>query len=240
MITRDEIKKNWEGVVQRAKNATELSNRDFSEITIVAVSKTHPVDFVLMGIDAGLKIFGENYVQELRDKHKYFEDNSIEQPTWHYIGHLQTNKVKYLAPFVSMIHSVDSVKLAREISKQAIKNNRTIDILLQVNTSGEMSKSGCEPDETEDLLLGVKEIPNIKIKGLMTIGSFSEDENVYRNEFRILKNLRDNLNAKYSDVDLKHLSMGMTHDFEAAIEEGATIIRVGTAIFGERDYSKKF
>ena len=138
-----------------------------------------------------------------------------------------------------MIHSVDSVKLAREISKQAIKNDRTIDVLLQVNTSGEMSKSGCEPEETEDLLLGIKDIPNIEIKGLMTIGSFSEDENVYRREFRILKGLRDNLKSKYPEIDLYHLSMGMTHDFEAAIQEGSTIIRVGTAIFGERDYSKK-
>lgn len=233
----DDIKNNWEDVIHRAKNAATSSVRDFSEITIVAVSKTHPVETVVTAIDAGIHIFGENYVQELRDKYKYFEDNSIVQPEWQYIGHLQTNKVKYLAPFVSMIHSVDTVKLAKEISKQAIKNNRTIDILLQVNTSGEMSKSGCEPDQTENLLLGVKEIPNIRIKGLMTIGSFSDDENIYRNEFKTLRNLKNDLKEKYPETELKHLSMGMTHDFEAAIEEGATIIRVGTAIFGARDYS---
>lgn len=234
----ENIKYNWNAICDRAKKAAEACNRNFDEILVLAVSKTHPFSAVISGMDCGIKEFGENYAQELKDKHQIFADKGLTQPVWHFIGHLQTNKVKYIAPFVSMIHSVDSLKLAEEISRQAGLHNRTIDILLQVNTSGEDSKSGCAPEEIFDLAQGALEIPNIRVRGLMTIGSFSEDKNVSIREFSLLRSLRDELCARFPQADFRHLSMGMTHDFDTAIAQGATIVRVGTAIFGARDYSK--
>ncbi len=237
-MTAEEIKRNYDIVKERVIKTALSCGRNPDEITIVAVSKSHPYDTITDGTSAGINVFGENYVQEFKEKVEQLESRNITQPEWHYIGHLQTNKVKYIVPYVSLIHSVDSVRLAEEISKQAKKHNRTIDILLQVNTSGEESKSGCEPVETCDIFRAVKDIENINVLGLMTIGSFSDNEYIYRNEFRLLKSMLQQMNEKYPEVNVKHLSMGMTHDYEAAIEEGATIIRVGTAIFGERDYSK--
>ena len=235
---RQMIKENWEEVIENAEAAAGESNRDFDDITVLAVSKTHPVEIVVAGMEAGIPAFGENYAQELKEKHQYFIDNNIREPLWHFIGHLQTNKVKYIAPFVDMIHSVDSVKLAMEISKQAKKSERVIDILLQVNTSGELSKSGCEPDEVFKLAEQVLKIENLNVKGLMTIGSFSPDEEVVRSEFRILSSLRKELAEKYGEETFRHLSMGMTGDYPVAIDEGATFVRVGTAIFGARHYNK--
>jgi len=234
-MTINEIKSNFEKVKQRVIKAALSCGRNPDEIKIVAVSKSHPVDIVANGISAGIKVFGENYVQEMKEKIEQLESRQIAQPEWHYIGHLQTNKVKYIVPYVSLIHSVDSVHLAEEISKHAKKLNKTIDILLQINTSGEDSKSGCAPEETCDIFRVVKEIENINVVGLMTIGSFSDNEFIYRNEFRLLKSMKEQMNIKYPEVNVKHLSMGMSHDFEAAIEEGATIVRIGTAIFGERN-----
>jgi len=234
-MTINEIKSNFEKVKQRVIKAALSCGRNPDEIKIVAVSKSHPVDIVANGISAGIKVFGENYVQEMKYKIEQLESRQIAQPEWHYIGHLQTNKVKYIVPYVSLIHSVDSVHLAEEISKHAKKLNKTIDILLQINTSGEDSKSGCAPEETCDIFRVVKEIENINVVGLMTIGSFSDNEFIYRNEFRLLKSMKEQMNIKYPEVNVKHLSMGMSHDFEAAIEEGATIVRIGTAIFGERN-----
>lgn len=233
-MMKEEIKRNFENIKQRVAKAALSCGRNPDEIKIVAVSKSHPAETVANGISAGISVFGENYVQEMKDKIEQLQNKKIIQPEWHYIGHLQTNKVKYIIPYVSLIHSVDSVHLAEEISKQAKKINKTIDILIQVNTSGEQSKSGCAPEETCDIFRVVKDIENIKVVGLMTIGSFSDDEYIYRNEFRLLKSMKEQMNIKYPEVDVKHLSMGMTHDFEAAIEEGATIVRIGTAIFGER------
>ncbi|MFH1051866.1 MAG: YggS family pyridoxal phosphate-dependent enzyme [bacterium] len=237
-MTSEEIKRNYNIVKERVINTALSCGRNPDEITIVAVSKTHPYDIIIDAMSAEVNVFGENYVQEMKEKVELLDSKNITQPEWHYIGHLQTNKVKYIVPFVSLIHSVDSVHLAEEISKQSKKHNRTIDILLQVNTSGEESKSGCEPVETCDIFRAIKDIENINVKGLMTIGSFSDNEFIYRNEFRLLKSMLEQMNEKYPEVNVKHLSMGMTHDFEAAIEEGATIIRVGTAIFGERTYSQ--
>jgi pyridoxal phosphate enzyme (YggS family) len=233
-MTVKEIKKNYGNVRERVKKAALSCGRNPDEIKIVAVSKTHPVDMVANAISAGIPVFGENYVQEMKEKISLLESKNIVQPEWHYIGHLQTNKVKYIIPYVSLIHSVDSIKLAEEISKQAKNNNKIVDILMQINTSGEESKSGCDPLETCDIFRVMKEIENIRIIGLMAIGSFSDNEFIYRNEFRLLRSMKEQMNEKYPEVNIKHLSMGMTHDFEAAIEEGATIIRIGTAIFGER------
>lgn len=231
-LVRDEINIDIEELCSRI-------GRSIEDITVLAVSKTHPLEAVLCAVNAGFTYFGENYAQELKDKYSELRLKGMPQPCWHFIGHLQTNKVKFIAPFVELIHSVDSVGLAQEISKQAIKNNRTIDILLQVNSSGEDSKSGCEPEEMESLAEEVMKIPNINICGLMTIGSFSDDEAVSRKEFSLVRELRDKLQKKYPELNLKHLSMGMTHDYLIAIEEGATIVRIGTKIFGYRDYSKK-
>lgn len=231
----DEIKSNWLNVLNNVRIAAQTLQRDPDSIKIVAVSKSHPPEIIELAIKVGVNVFGENYAQELKDKHQYLVESGVKIPEWHFIGHLQSNKVKYIAPFVSMIHSVDSVGLAEEISKQAEKNNRTIDILLQVNTSGEYSKFGCQPEKLIELFDSVARIKNLNVLGLMTIGTFSDNENIIRTEFKLLRELRDNIN-KTKGVNLSHLSMGMSHDYEIAIEEGATIVRIGTAIFGERIY----
>ncbi|MCX7909867.1 MAG: YggS family pyridoxal phosphate-dependent enzyme [Ignavibacteria bacterium] len=207
------------------------------KITIVAVSKTHPVEAIINAIEVGITEIGENYAQEMKAKYEEIHQMGKKQPNWHFIGHLQTNKVKYIAPFVSLIHSVDSVHLGEEIEKQAAKHNRTIDVLIQVNTSGELSKFGCEPNDVYKIIEGIQQFPHISIKGLMTIGSFSTDEKVIRKEFRLLKQLFDEAKRLYPELPLTELSMGMTNDFLIAVEEGATILRIGTAIFGERHYS---
>lgn len=232
----DEIKNNWLNVLNNVRNAAHKNQRDPNSIKIVAVSKSHPPEIIELAIKAGINSLGENYAQELKDKHQYLLDSGIKIPEWHFIGHLQSNKVKYIAPFVSMIHSVDSQSLAEEISKQAEKNNRVIDILLQVNTSGEYSKFGCEPEKVIDFFDSVARIKNLNVLGLMTIGTFSDNENIIRAEFKLLRELKDSIN-KTKGVNLLHLSMGMSHDYEIAIEEGATIARIGTAIFGERIYN---
>jgi len=235
-MTKEEIKRNFDEVVKIVRDAEIKSGRRENSVTIVAVSKTHPIDYILWGKEAGIKIFGENYVQELKDKYQYFVDNKLSPPELHFIGHLQSNKVKYIAPFISMIQTVDSVNLAEEIEKRASVNNREIEVLIQVNTSGESSKFGCNPVELEQIINEIRYFEHLKIKGLMTIGSFSNDEKIYRAEFRLLKKLRDEMQDKFSSLDFEHLSMGMSHDFPVAIEEGATIVRIGTNIFGQRNY----
>jgi PLP dependent protein len=230
------IKANWERVKSSVESAAKDAGRNAGEINIIAVSKTHDSSAVIEGINAGIRIFGENYVQELTAKYKEIESMPVTQPEWHYIGHLQTNKVKYIAPFIKCIQTVDSEHLALEVSKQAQKNDRVIDILIQVNTSGEDSKSGCEPWEVAQLARKIINVPSIQLKGLMTIGTFSDDEEIILSEFRLLKRLLAEVNQELG-TELKELSMGMTHDFETAIREGATYVRIGTAIFGYRDYS---
>lgn len=204
------------------------------DVTIVAISKTHPTEAIINGINAGIEHFGENYAQEMRQKFFELDKLNIPSPKWHFVGHLQTNKVKYITPFVYMIHSVDSAELAKEIQKQAKKNSRKIDVLVQVNTSGEKSKFGCNPNEIISLIEKIKNYENIQICGLMTIGSFSMDENIIRKEFRLLRQIFEQSKDIFPELPLRHLSMGMSHDYLIAIEEGATIIRIGTAIFGER------
>ena len=233
----ENIKHNYNLILEKIKHKALAIGRNPEEINLIAVSKTLSNETIKSASEAGIKVFGENYVQELKDKYEYLNSIELIQPEWHFIGHLQTNKVKYIAPFVSMIHSVDSIHLAVEINKQAQKNERIIDILLQVNTSGEDSKSGCEPKEVYTLFENCIKFENIKLQGLMTIGSFSYDENVFRKEFQLLRNLKEELKNKYSLENFEHLSMGMSHDFEYAIEEGATLVRVGTAIFGQRIYN---
>jgi len=228
---------NFNQIRQRVRNKAEAEYRNHGEIRIVAVSKTFSPEVVKAANDLGIFIFGENYAQELRDKLQFFADKS-NRIEWHFIGHLQSNKVKYLMPHIRLIHSVDSVELAEEINKRAISHNKVQNILMQVNTSGEESKSGVEPEKAQNLAKELLQFPNLNLIGLMTIGTFSDDERISRKEFSMLRNLKNELNQTLGIDKLRELSMGMSHDFEIAIEEGATIVRIGTAIFGNRNYNK--
>ncbi|WP_330746186.1 YggS family pyridoxal phosphate-dependent enzyme [Chryseobacterium sp. CP-77] len=204
-----------------------------STVQLVAVSKTHPVSAVQEVYDLGQKVFGENKVQELMEKAPLLPQDI----QWHLIGHLQTNKVKYIAPFIDTIQSVDSERLLTEINKEAEKNNRIIKVLLQVKIAAEDSKFGLEISEAKDLFQQYIEgkFPHVEITGLMGMATFTDEEQQVRNEFLTLKKLFDELNQSKT---LNTLSMGMSDDFPIAIECGANSVRVGSAIFGRRDYSK--
>jgi len=218
---------------ERIATACNNSGRNVNDVTIVAASKTKPAWHIKAAYNQGIACFGENYVQELTAKHNELSDTDIQ---WHCIGHLQTNKVKYIAEFITMIHSVDSFKLAEEISKCAAKHNRTIDILLQVNTSGEQSKSGIEPNTVLDVAQQCIPLSHIRLCGLMTLPEPHEDVELVRPEFQQLWNLRNSIQQELHIETCKHLSMGMSDDFEIAIQEGATMIRPGTVLFGARVY----
>ncbi|HEY6162632.1 MAG TPA: YggS family pyridoxal phosphate-dependent enzyme [Bacteroidia bacterium] len=211
-----------------------------SNVTLVAVTKTHPSEVVLEAYNAGHKIFGENKVQEMADKYH----NLPKDIEWHLIGHLQTNKVKYIAPFVKLIHSVDSLKLLKEINKQAKKNNRIIDCLLQIYIAKEETKYGLDFTEAEQLLvLGeLRELKNVRITGLMGMATNTDNQDQVRSEFRSLKIFFDRLSTRNSqqgtsNPGLETLSMGMTSDYKIAIEEGSNMVRIGSAIFGNRNYN---
>lgn len=204
------------------------------EVTLVAVSKTKPVEDLQIAYDTGQRIFGENKVQELAEKYEVLPKD-IE---WHFIGHLQSNKVKYIAPFVSMIHAVDSLKLLKEINKQAKKNDRVISCLLQFHIADEESKFGLNLEEAQQILSSNEfvELQNISIVGVMGMATFTDDEEQIREEFRTLENYFHVVKShffKYNDA-FGHLSMGMSGDYKIAIEEGSTMIRLGSSIFGSR------
>lgn len=206
------------------------------QVTLVAVSKTHPVETVMEAYNAGHRIFGENKVQELVAKYEAMPKD-IE---WHLIGHLQTNKVKYIASFVSLIHSVDSIKLLEVIDKEAQKHNRVIDCLLQIHIASEETKFGLSADELEELLGSndYKEMKNIRLVGLMGMATFTDNMAQVCMEFKFLGNLFKSVKAKYfADKPwFKELSMGMSSDYAVAIEEGSTMVRIGSNIFGHRNY----
>lgn len=203
-------------------------------VTLVAVSKTKPNELILEAYDAGQRIFGENKVQEMAAKYETLPKD-IE---WHLIGHLQTNKVKYVAPFVSMIHAVDSLKLLKEINKQAAKNERVIPCLLQFHIAEEDTKFGMDLKEAHALLISTEfeEMKNIRIAGLMGMATFTNDEEQIRKEFKTLKKYFDLVKENHfkSDENFRHLSMGMSGDYQIAVEEGSTMVRVGSKLFGER------
>lgn len=226
------IVENLNGLKTRIADSCEACGRRAEEITLVAVSKTFPDSDVLEAFNAGQLNFGENKVQEMVKKYDVLSKYDLK---WHLIGHLQTNKVKYIAEFVHLIHSVDSFKLALEIDKQASKAKRKIDILVQVNTSDEMQKSGAEVGETKNLCNEIKQLENINLSGLMTIGKFTDDTDIIRDNFRTLKKLYDEIKPDFRDFNF--LSMGMTSDYEIAIEEGANMLRIGSAVFGYRNYN---
>ncbi|WP_370687410.1 YggS family pyridoxal phosphate-dependent enzyme [Fulvivirga maritima] len=205
---------------------------------LVAVSKTKPIELLQEAYNEGVRIFGENKVQELTDKYEVLPKD-IE---WHMIGHLQRNKVKYIAPFVSLIHSVDTFKLLKEINKQGAKNERVISCLLQIHIAKEETKFGLSEEELLEIINSeeIKSLNNVKVVGLMGMATFTDNEDQVRKEFRYLKNLFDKTAglALPENIEMQELSMGMSGDYELAIEEGSTLIRVGSAIFGARNYDK--
>ena len=228
------IGKQYEQVKENIKNACDKAKRNSEEVTLIAVSKTKPLEMLKEAYEAGARDFGENKVQELVDKIPNMPDDI----RWHMIGHLQRNKVKYIVDKVYMIHSVDSLRLAEEISKEAVKNNVVVKILIEVNVAQEESKFGLSTDQVEELLLQIKDLPGISVPGLMTIAPYVDDPEENREVFQKLKQLSVDIKAKNIDnINMNVLSMGMTGDYMVACEEGATFVRVGTGIFGERDYS---
>lgn len=228
------IKENIRDVEEKIQAACDRVGRKREEVTLIAVSKTMPVEYLREAYLHGLRVFGENKVQELVRKYEELKSDGIE---WHMIGHLQVNKVKYLPEIASLIHSVDSLKLAEEIQRIGEKYSKIMDILVQINLSLEDSKFGITKDEAEDFIKRLSAYPNLKVRGLMTVPPFVEEPEDNRQYFRELRKIMVDLNAKNIDnIDMNILSIGMTGDYEVAIEEGATHIRVGTGIFGERSY----
>ncbi|MEK7818246.1 MAG: YggS family pyridoxal phosphate-dependent enzyme [Bacteroidota bacterium] len=226
------ISENLQILRDKFQLASEKAGRNPNEITLIAVSKTFSADLILDAFRLGIFDFGENYAQEFVEKEKLLKDEKI---IWHFIGHLQRNKVKYIASKVSSIQSVDTIQLANEIDKQAFQIQKKIDVLIEVNTSLEATKYGVAPEKSLELIAQVGVLKNLNVKGLMTIGPFVEDEILTRKSFATLREIKDRVNTeKILSTEIKELSMGMTHDFEIAIDEGATIIRIGTAIFGSR------
>jgi len=219
-------------VQERIRAAARACGRPESDIRLVAVSKTMPAEIVKEAIEAGMTDFGENYIQEAREKITTLSTYPV---TWHYIGHLQSNKAKYAVRIFDLIHSVDSLKLARELDKCARKNGKVQDVLVQVNVAREDSKSGVYVDDTLRLLKDISQLDNIAVKGLMTMPPYFNAPDRVRPFFAALRQLRDRIKDEdIAGIFMQELSMGMTGDFEVAIAEGATMVRVGTAIFGER------
>ena len=229
------LKENLINVENNITKACEKAGRNRSAVTLIAVSKTKPVEMLQEVYDQGIRYFGENKVQEMCDKMEVMPKDI----NWNMIGHLQTNKVKYIVGKTSLIHSVDSLKLAEEIQKQAIKNNVVVDILVEVNIANEETKFGISKEETIQMVKDIAKLDHIRIKGLMTIAPFVENPEDNRLYFREIKQLSVDINNQNIDnVCMDILSMGMTGDYMVAIEEGSTMVRVGTGIFGERNYNK--
>ena len=228
------LKNNLTNVEQHIKEACERSGRSLSEVCLVAVSKTKPKEMLMEVYDCGIRQFGENYVQEMVDK----VESLPKDITWHMIGHMQRNKVKYVVGRAAMIHSVDSERLAAAISEEAVKKNIVQDILVEVNVAGEENKFGVTCEDASAFIENIAQLKNIRIRGLMTSAPFVDNPEDNRKYFKQLKQLLVDINQKNIDnVCMDVLSMGMTNDYTVAVEEGATHVRVGTAIFGARDYS---
>ena len=230
-MVKENLKEVEENIVQACKRA----GRDREEVTLIAVSKTKPVAMIEEAIDYGMKNFGENKVQEMTEK----MDTISEKLNWHLIGHLQRNKVKYIVDRVYLIHSVDSLRLAQQIDEEAKKKDVVCNVLIEVNIANEESKFGVSKEELKNLLDEIKNLTNIQVKGLMTIAPFVDDPEDNRKYFREMHKLFVDMSHENADnIKMEILSMGMTGDYQVAIEEGATMVRVGTGIFGERNYNK--
>lgn len=206
-------------------------------VTLVAVSKTKPIEMLQEAYDAGQRIFGENHALEMRDKHAVLPSDIV----WHFIGHLQSNKVKYIAPFVSLIHSIDSLSLLQVVDKEAVKNNRVIDCLLQFHIATEETKFGLDFEEACQLLDSdqYKAMNNVRICGVMGMATNTDDQQLIHREFATLRGYFEQLRSRYfaESPSFSQISMGMSHDYKIAIEEGATLVRIGSSIFGARFYA---
>lgn len=233
------LRENLKKVEENIEAACKRAGRDRSEVTLIAVSKTKPVEMLQTIYDLGIREFGENKVQEMCDKIEVLPKDI----RWHMIGHLQRNKVKYIAEYVTMIHAVDTYELAQTIEKEAVKHSRRIPILIEVNVAEEDTKFGVSCEEAPELVKKIAEtLPHIIVSGLMTSAPFVQNPEDNRPVFRKLRQLSVDINNENTDnenVEMKTLSMGMTNDYIIAVEEGATLVRVGTAIFGARDYTHK-
>lgn len=226
------VKENLAKTEEQIKAACERSGRKPDSVTLIAVSKTKPVRLIEEAYEYGIRQFGENKAQEMKEKYDVLPKNI----SWHFIGHLQTNKIKYVVGRACLIHSVDSLHLAEEIEAYCEKKGLDADVLIEVNVAKEATKSGISLEETEELVKSAAKLPHVHVKGLMTIAPFVENAENNRMIFRALKDLSVDISRKNIDnVSMDILSMGMTNDYEVAIEEGATHVRVGTAIFGERN-----
>ena len=227
------IKDNLNFIKEDIKNILIKQGRDIDSVKIIAVTKTIDIQRIEESIECGVKDIGENRVQELEKKIDFFKDDL----NYHMIGHLQTNKVKYIIDKVKLIHSLDRISLAKEINKQAKKYGIIVDTLIQVNVSEEESKFGLKVDELIPFIEKISKFSNIKVKGLMTIAPFTDDEILLRNVFRKMNDLKEDISKKnYENVFLEYMSMGMTNDYKIAIEEGSNMVRIGTGIFGKRNY----
>lgn len=232
MLSKEEIKANYEKVKDEIEAACRNVDRD-NDVTIVSVTKTFPEQLIKTCIELGIGAVGENRARELRDKYNIYGD----QVDWHMIGHLQRNKVKYIIDKVSLIHSVDSYKIAKEINKRAKKNNLVMNCLVQINIADEESKFGIPITQVEKFLERISKFENIQIIGLMNMAPFYSDPEDARSDFREMSEMFDRLKENpYENVQMKQLSMGMSNDYKIAVEEGSTMVRVGSKIFGKRDY----
>lgn len=227
------VRSNLAAVRERIRESARRVGRNAEAVELVLVTKNVSMERIMEAYEAGERKFGENRVQELLEK-KGLLPKDIE---WHFIGHLQTNKVKALLPEVSLIHSLDSVRLAQELEARAASTKQSVPVLVQVNTSGEQTKFGAAPAELPEILRAVSERAHLELRGLMTIGPFTDEEAQVRGAFRLLASLRDECKGR-GLKGLEMLSMGMSHDFELAIEEGADLVRIGTAVFGERNVKR--
>ncbi|MEL7532490.1 MAG: YggS family pyridoxal phosphate-dependent enzyme [Bacteroidota bacterium] len=226
------IADNLAAIKARIEEATASAERSPQSAKLIAVSKTKPMSLIEEAYAAGQRDFGENKVQELTEKHPALPDAN-----WHMIGHLQRNKVKYIAPFIHLIHSVDSERLLAEINKRAAQNDRIIACLLQLNISEEDAKSGLNEQSTYELLERLDEYPNVRIKGLMGMAAFTDDKTIVSSQFaRLAKAFKRYQEFDHPRIEMEELSMGMSGDFELAIQEGATMVRIGSAVFGARNY----
>lgn len=233
MLDKNTILENYNQVLENVESACQRSNRE-NDVKIVAVTKTFPHELIKMCIEMGIDIVGENRPQEIKSKYAVYND----QVKWHMIGHLQRNKVKYIIDKVDLIHSLDSVRLAKEINKRAKKENRIMECLIQVNIVNEASKFGIDKDDVMSFISEVSKYEHIKIVGLMNMAPFYDDSEQARSDFRQMKILFDELkNIENDNIEMKYLSMGMTNDYQVAVEEGSNMIRVGSGIFGQRDYN---
>jgi len=226
------IAENLKNLRKRIEQTCQKCGRRSEDVQLIAVSKTFPVEVVQEAFNAGQIDFGENYVQELQGKRQVLVKCPLH---WHFIGHLQSNKAKYIAEYIHLIHSVDDISLGKEISKRAERFGRVQDVLVEVHTTDEATKYGVPPRKTVTLLKELSQLQYLRVCGLMTMGPFSDDPNDSQQSFRQLTELkREIVSEGIENIRMDHLSMGMTHDFEVAIEEGSTIVRIGTAIFGRR------